>query len=266
MHNKRIINDVWWALLHEGVPVRKSTTNYLVVDSEYINGACVLTSDNFIWLSPMKDTEEFYTEPRVVFRVNEEIDPEKLFEAVRALGEYWAEWSSERNLNVSTAYLQDRMRECICDILNERGVPAKLYNCGRGICVHRCTLVSYESCFFHLGDWVESKEKVATVSDKLIDLRREYMDTILSSLVDFAERYAALPSEAHADPMELSVNTETMSDTVARLDKTLDDGFNYRSACAKCLVAISKGLEANPDDTKLWHLHSKFVNSMKEIE
>lgn len=261
MHNKRIINDVWWELLHEGVPVRKLTTDHLAIDSEYIDGECLLTSGSYIWLNPATYTTQFFTDAGTFFRVKEEVNPEKLCKAILNLGEHWAEWSSERNLNVTTEYLHDRMRECICDTLNERGVPAKLYNGGHGISVHNCILVSYGNCFFEMGDCVKFKEEVTTDGSEFILLSRENMDAIMSALIDFAERYAALPSKESTDTAQV----EPMSDTVARLGETLDSGHNYRKACAKCLKVISKGLENNPDDTRLWQLHSKFVNSMKEV-
>lgn len=264
MHNKRIINDVWWALLHEGVPVRKTTTDHLAVDSEYIDGECLLTSGSFIWLNPIEDTAQFFTDAVTTFSVKEEIDPEKLRKAVLNLGEYWAEWSSERNIDVNYEYLQDRMRECICDTLNERGVPAKLFYSGKCVAVHDCTLVSYDSCYFDVSDFVTCKEGVNTSADNLICLCKDNMDAIVRSLVDFAERYAALPSEENVKTAEHTA-LEPMKDVVARLGETLDGDHNYRKACAKCLKVISEGLENNPDDTYLWRLHTMFVNSMKEI-
>lgn len=265
MHNKRIINAVWWALLHEGVPVVKTATDSLGVDSEYIYGDCLLTSSSFIWLSPAKNSTQFFTEASTAFYLKGEINIDKLFKSVKALGEYWTEWSSEHNINVRAEYLHDRMRECICDMLNERGVPAQLFNDGNGVAVHICTLVSYDFCYFDMRDSVTCKEDVTTDAHKRIRICSENMDAIMSSLAAFAERYAALPNRENIETAE-HVAPETMKDVVAQLGATLDDGRTYRKTCAKCLSTITEGLEVNPDDERLWHLHSKFVNSMKEIE
>lgn len=261
MHNKRIINDVWWALLREGVPVYKVCANYLSIKDEYVGEDNSLTSPNFLWLTRAEDISKFYTEASSGIDLNGTVDVDKVFEAIHTLGAHWARWSSEHSIHVTDSYLRNQMRECICDMLNERGVPAEISNGGHGISVHHCIVVSYESCFFTMMDYVKYREDVRTGGNEVIRLCRDNMDAIIDAIVAFAERYAALPSKESIDTAQV----EPMSGTVASLGKTLDDGFNYRSTCAKCLVTISKGLEANPDDTDLWRLHTMFVNSMKEI-
>lgn len=272
MHNnKAIINKIWWELLREGVPVSNTDADNLELTKVY-GGGTVLASGYLLWLVPQHNSTCFYTDAGGTVNLRNEVDLDDISSAIHTLGEAWRNWSSEHNVTVPDGHLRKLMAECICNMLNERGVPAEFCDDGGNrVSIHDCYIVCNESCYLDVNSSVKFKEDIATSSD-IIYLRRENMDTILIAVEALANRYNVLPSKMAEEQVDCdkrppkAVNTESMNDTVANLGKLCDDGFNYRLTCAKCLVAISKGLEANPDDTALWHLHSKFVNSMKEIE
>lgn len=274
MHkNKAIINKIWWELLREGVPVSNTDADNLELTKAY-GGGTVLASGYLLWLVPQYDSTCFYTDAGATVNLRNEVDLSDISSAIHTLGEAWRNWSSEHNVTVPDGYLRKQMAECICNMLNERGVPAEFCDDGGNrVSIHDCYIVCYERCYLDVNSSVKFKEDITTSLDT-IHLYRENMDTILIAVEALANRYNLLPSKTTEEQVDCDkrppeavklVAPETVKDMVAGLGNSLDDGFNYRLTCAKCLTVISKGLEANPDDAKLWRLHNKFVNSMNEI-